>query len=156
MVVHWWFVPSAPMGSCLGTPCLIHPPPPPPHFLPLLLLISCPLSDSLLLLLLLLLQAKKQPPLKRRQLTVYQAIVTKTDNTGRLLSKLFMKRPSPKVYPEYYLVIPKPIDLREIRLNIRAQKYSTLGELMGDVELMCSNACTFNEEGSQVYNVCTV
>ena len=46
------------------------------------------------------------------------------DVDGRVLSDIFMVRPSRKLYPEYYLVIPHPIDLKEIRSKIAATKVS--------------------------------
>ena len=64
-----------------------------------------------------------------------------------------MKRPSASMYPQYYLVIKNPIDLKEILHKIRSESYMDLNEMMSDVELMVENACTFNEEDSQVYKV---
>ena len=75
------------------------------------------------------------------------------DAGGRFLCQLFMKRPSASMYPQYYLVIKNPIDLKEILQKIRSEAYSGMSEMMGDVELMVENACTFNEEDSQVYKV---
>ncbi len=109
-----------------------------------------------------------------------------------------MRRPSPKLYPEYYIVINKPIDFREISRKIKEEnvssndplslpsiplsffpllcsplslspsllsslsslpslslyiQYKTLEELMDDIELLVNNACTFNEENSQIHTV---
>lgn len=110
-------------------------------------------------------------------------LVSKTDSEGRVVSELFMKRPSAKQYPEYYIVINKPIDLKEIFGKIKSEQvsvlvfgckererlrkrcfaclfyflqYRSLGEMMDDVELLVSNACMFNEEESQVYQVICV
>ena len=46
-------------------------------------------------------------------------MVAKTDSDGRSICELFMRKPSAKVYPEYYVVIKQPIDLREIYQKIR-------------------------------------
>lgn len=35
------------------------------------------------------------------------------------MSELFMKRPSAKLYPEYYIVIKTPIDFKEIYRKIK-------------------------------------
>lgn len=51
------------------------------------------------------------------------------------------------------MVIKQPIDLREIHDKIRSGGYSTVEDMMEDVELLVNNACTFNEEDSLVYAV---
>ena len=115
-----------------------------------------------------------------------------------------MRLPSTKLYPEYYIVISKPIDFREISKKIKDEQvslviinksvwlgtqiyslmcfsnhlnfvnqylhymhvcvalvliilfqYKTMDEFMSDVELLVSNACTFNEENSQIHTVMT-
>ena len=58
-----------------------------------------------------------------------------------------------QVYPEYYIVIKQPIDLREIREKIKNGRYTSVDAMMADMELLVSNACTFNEEDSVVYTV---
>ena len=45
--------------------------------------------------------------------------MSSTDEDGRLLSELFMKRPSAKLYPEYYIVIKRPIDFKEMYTKIK-------------------------------------
>lgn len=102
-----------------------------------------------------LLQAKKPPSLKKKLMAIYRSVVGKTDEQGRVLSDLFMRRPSSKLYPEYYLVIKDPIDLREILGRVRMDEFAGLKELEQALELMVSNALTFNEEDSQVYRVST-
>ena len=99
------------------------------------------------------LKTKKKPVLKKRLMAIYRSIVTKMDDDRRFLCELFMKRPSASMYPQYYLVIKNPIDLKEILQRIRSETYLSMEELVSDVELMVENACTFNEEDSQVYKV---
>ena len=87
-------------------------------------------------------------------MAVYRSLMTKTDPAnGRLICELFRKRPSAKMYPEYYVVINQPIDLKEIRDKIKSKEYSTMEELMASIDLLVGNACTFNEEDSVVYAV---
>ena len=100
-----------------------------------------------------LLRATRPPSLKKQLLGVYRLVVGKTDGKGRVLSELFLRRPSSKHYPEYYLVIKNPVDLREILGRIRSGGFSSLQALGEALELMVSNALTFNEEDSQVYCV---
>ncbi len=61
-----------------------------------------------------------------------------------------------QIYPEYYIVIKQPIDLKEIHYKIKSGAYSSVEGMMTDVELLVSNACTFNEEESLVYTVGTI
>ncbi len=51
-----------------------------------------------------------------------------------------------------FQVINNPIDLKTIRKSIRANTYSSVDELMQDIELIFSNATTYNQEGSVIYN----
>ena len=67
-------------------------------------------------------QAKSCPSLKKQLQAIYQALVAKTDSDGRVVSELFVKRPSAKQYPEYYIVIQKPIDLKEILAKIKSEQ----------------------------------
>ena len=53
-------------------------------------------------------------------------------------------------YPEYYEVIPEPIDLKTIGMRIVNGDYTALTQCEDDLNLMCKNAMTFNEPGSQV------
>ncbi len=61
--------------------------------------------------------------------------------------------PAVQIYPEYYIVIKQPIDLKEIHDKIKNGVYSSVEGMMTDVQLLVSNACTFNEEESLVYTV---
>jgi protein polybromo-1 len=98
-----------------------------------------------------ILRAKSLPSSRKLYLACYRAITRATDNDGRVISELFMKRPSAKLYPEYYIVIKSPIDFKEIYSKIKNDLYKTLLEMMDDVELLVNNAITFNEEYSQIH-----
>ena len=71
-------------------------------------------------------------------MAIYRTLVTKTDEDGRLLCELFMRRPSPKVYPEYYLVIKEPIDFREILHRIRTVQVGHNGARVSQ-KMSCSS-----------------
>jgi hypothetical protein len=47
-------------------------------------------------------------------------------------------------------VINEPIDLKTIAAKIVDNEYTTLNQCEDDLYLMCRNAMTFNEPGSQV------
>ncbi|CAG8489424.1 2930_t:CDS:2 [Acaulospora morrowiae] len=65
---------------------------------------------------------------------------------------LFYDLPSQEEYPYYYDQIKKPISINIIRQKILDNDYDDADEFKHDIELMFSNAKTFNLEGSEVYN----
>ncbi|KAJ1661086.1 ATP-dependent DNA helicase Snf21 [Dispira simplex] len=97
------------------------------------------------------------PPTVRSTLThvfeqAYEAILNCTDPAdGRLRSELFLELPSKRIYPQYYIIIRKPIAMNMIRKRMRSAYYTSVEAFVEDVDLMFHNACTFNEEGSWVY-----
>ena len=68
----------------------------------------------------------------------------------RISLVLYNKLLSLQRYPEYYEVIPEPIDLKTIGMRIVNGDYTALTQCEDDLNLMCKNAMTFNEPGSQV------
>lgn len=62
-----------------------------------------------------------------------------------------MEKPSKKLYPDYYEVIPEPIDFLEIESKIRSDQYSNENDLIRDFKLMFSNCRQYNEENSTIY-----
>lgn len=65
------------------------------------------------------LQYKRLPSIKKRLMAIYRVLAQHRDTDGRVVTELFVKRPSPKMYPEYYTIIKRPIDLKEIYQKIR-------------------------------------
>ncbi|CAL8082046.1 unnamed protein product [Calicophoron daubneyi] len=80
--------------------------------------------------------------------TVYNYVA----EDGHLPREVFVRLPSKEEYPEYYKVIPEPIDLTTIKQKMDQNLYSAHQEMVSDLRLMFNNARHFNEEGSQVYN----
>ncbi|KOB70871.1 Protein polybromo-1 [Operophtera brumata] len=72
--------------------------------------------------------ARSNLPLKKKLHYISRQLVEFTCSDGRQPMLLFMERPSKKLYPEYYNVIDKPIDM-----------------------IMIENHIKFNEEGSMIY-----
>ena len=72
------------------------------------------------------LQSRNPPPLKKQALALYHHLVRHRDSHGRQTAELFMRKPSAKMYPEYYLVIRSPIDFREISLKIKTEQVSAI------------------------------
>jgi hypothetical protein len=71
--------------------------------------------------------------------------------TKRLRSELFELLPTSKVLPEYYKAIANPIDLRSITKCLRDNGYASIWSFLLALELCFSNAQSFNEEDSQIY-----
>ena len=57
------------------------------------------------------------------------------------------------VYPDFYTLIKKPIDMSKINTKLYGEQYQTLDDFMSDFQLMFDNACRYNEPDSQVYKV---
>ncbi|KAF8585120.1 Bromodomain-containing protein [Ramaria rubella] len=88
-----------------------------------------------------------------------QKLVDKTDDThvlqGRLMTEVFMELPQKKVYPYYYKTIKKLMCFDMIFKKIKRKEYANISEFAADVELVFSNALTFNEEHSLIWEDAT-
>ncbi|CCE82164.1 Piso0_002863 [Millerozyma farinosa CBS 7064] len=62
----------------------------------------------------------------------------------------------PKTYGNYYQVIRHPISLNEIRAKVRARKYHTVDEFIGDLNLMFQNTKMYfaNDQLNSMYQDC--
>ncbi|XP_058063027.1 protein polybromo-1 [Anopheles bellator] len=89
-------------------------------------------------------------PLKRKLLSLHEFLVDFTFDDRQPMG-LFMEKPSKKLYPDYYQVIQYPIDMTTIENNIKADRYATIDDIVGDYRLMFSNCRKYNEEGSMIY-----
>jgi ATP-dependent helicase STH1/SNF2 len=63
----------------------------------------------------------------------------------------FTKLVPKKVYPDYYMLIKEPISMAMIDKKIKKEEYSSLGDFKRDMQLLCSNAQTYNEDTSQIF-----
>ena len=84
------------------------------------------------------------------QRRIYNAMFSAKDMSGRQICAIFMLKPDPEVYPDYYQVIQEPIDLRIIDNKITNNQYPNIDDMMKDVILMFKNAKQYNEPMSQV------
>jgi len=64
---------------------------------------------------------------------------------------LFRELPSKKQYPDYYMMIHKPIAMDIIKRRINSPYYKIVGAFRDDWHLMFNNARLYNVEGSMVY-----
>uniref|UniRef100_A0A914WAV1 Protein polybromo-1 n=1 Tax=Plectus sambesii TaxID=2011161 RepID=A0A914WAV1_9BILA len=85
------------------------------------------------------------------KLTLAWNAVHNYKENGRWVAEMFVSLPSKKLYPDYYKVIPEPIDMTMIKENIIADKYESSEQLAADFDLMFGNARHFNEESSIIY-----
>ncbi|KFB53399.1 AGAP001099-PA-like protein [Anopheles sinensis] len=88
--------------------------------------------------------------LKKKLLSLHEYLVEYTHDDRQPMG-LFMEKPSKKLYPDYYQVIQHPIDMTTIENNIKADRYGTIDDVVGDYRLMFSNCRKYNEEGSMIY-----
>ncbi|GJJ13366.1 hypothetical protein Clacol_007618 [Clathrus columnatus] len=80
-----------------------------------------------------------------------QKLVEKTDDDGRLITEAFMELPDKKTYPIYYKTIKRLMCFETILKRIKRKEYTTISQFAADVELVFSNALTFNEEHSSIW-----
>ncbi|KNC86234.1 hypothetical protein SARC_01609 [Sphaeroforma arctica JP610] len=81
----------------------------------------------------------------------YTALTTLLDpETDEMVCELFMEVPNLLDYPDYK-IIEYPIALSNILEKIDNTEYETIEDMEVDVKLMVSNAQTFNQEDSFVY-----
>jgi ATP-dependent helicase STH1/SNF2 len=93
---------------------------------------------------------------------VYEALMTlesasgdesgsEADEGPRLIVGPFVNLPSKKEYPDYFVLIKDPISMKIIEKKIKKEEYSGLNDLKKDIQLLCRNAKTYNEDGSVIY-----
>ncbi|ESO94903.1 hypothetical protein LOTGIDRAFT_207958 [Lottia gigantea] len=95
--------------------------------------------------------APNPPKLTKLMKKILDVVTKYKDNDGRVLSDMFLTLPPKKELPEYYEIICKPIDFKKIRAKIKDHKFRSVDDLEEDVMLLCSNAQSFNLEGSMIY-----
>lgn len=79
------------------------------------------------------------------------AVVSYSEPSGRVISKLFQQLPSKVQYPDYYAIIKDPIDLKIVAQKIQMGQYRSVNSMSKDIDLLVKNAKTYNEPGSQVF-----
>jgi len=77
-------------------------------------------------------------------------VALKDPTTKRRLSEIFLEKPDPATFPDYYEIIEKPIAINDILRKCRGKMYTNVSEFREDWILMFANALRFNGEGSWV------
>ncbi|GAC97069.1 ATP dependent chromatin remodeling factor [Pseudozyma hubeiensis SY62] len=72
--------------------------------------------------------------------------------TGRKRCLLFLDVPKKSDYPDYHVIIEKPIAMRQIKRRIDNRTFRRVDTCRDEFHLMVRNAKTYNQEGSWVYN----
>ena len=72
--------------------------------------------------------------------------------TGRKRCLLFLDVPKKTDYPDYHVIIEKPIAMRQIKRRIDNRTFRRVDTCRDEFHLMVRNAKTYNQEGSWVYN----
>lgn len=66
----------------------------------------------------------------------------------------FLKPVSEEEVPEYYETIKNPMDISTMRKKLEDRIYGSIGDFVGDFELIIQNCYKFNAPGSGVYECC--
>ena len=103
-------------------------------------------------------KSKKQSKcaLQSEQCKTFLAICNAIKNlkeTGskRQICELFLEKPCPETYADYYDFIENPVAISDIESKCHDKSYLNAKEFIDDWNLMFSNARLYNEEGSWVH-----
>lgn len=69
----------------------------------------------------------------------------------RIVIGPFVKLPSKRDFPDYYMIIQQPICMKNIEAKIKKGEYKSIADMRKDIELMVNNCRTYNEDGSILY-----
>ncbi|KAJ1565979.1 hypothetical protein HK096_005441 [Nowakowskiella sp. JEL0078] len=94
-------------------------------------------------------QSTKPPPGELKNI-LKKFSMTK-DSTGRSITEYFEELPDTDDYPDYFVVISKPISFEQIQEKITKGSYHTMEQFHLDVNQICFNAMEYNQEGSLVF-----
>ena len=86
----------------------------------------------------------------RKLITCTKAVVALKDSNKRKVCDVFLDKPSPEQFPDYYEIIQKPIAINDILRKLRNKLYPNLQEYRDDWKLMFANARQFNGDDSWV------
>ena len=98
-------------------------------------------------------KAKESARLTRKQgiIAVLDHLTQVTDGGGRALCPIFLDLPDHNLFPDYYEIIKAPVCLNDMRKRATANQYTRWPTFENELLRMFSNARTYNQEGSEVY-----
>jgi len=86
-----------------------------------------------------------------RLISVTRSIIYfKEKGTKRKLSEIFLEKPCPQTYPDYYQLVDKPIGMNDILRKCRAKLYASVKDFQDDWNMLFENALTYNGKGSWI------
>ena len=90
-------------------------------------------------------------PLEGRIYAILKGLRRFKNERGELLVLPFERLPDKAAEKDYYAVIKNPIALDGIKRNYKRKKYSSVDQVLADLDLLFENAKTYNEDGSDVF-----
>ncbi|KAJ7361410.1 RSC complex protein [Mycena albidolilacea] len=88
---------------------------------------------------------------REQGMKLWQTIRDATNKEGRVLSLDFVRKPSKKLYPDYYTFTQHPIALEDIKKQLESNLYPTLEAVRQDFELCFENAKSYNMKDSPIW-----
>ncbi|KAG8184625.1 hypothetical protein JTE90_022674 [Oedothorax gibbosus] len=85
------------------------------------------------------------------QWLLYETVKNFINSQGYQLSEPFWKLPCRRSYPDYYKEIKQPMSLFKIRTKIKSRQFSSLVEVVDDMNLMFENAKKYNRQESKIF-----
>ncbi|KAG2156595.1 RSC complex protein [Suillus bovinus] len=89
--------------------------------------------------------------LKEQGTKLWQMLKDVVNKEGYICSPAFMRLPSKRHYPDYYVFIQQPICLDDIKQKIDDGLYNSLDDIRQDFDLCFSNAKKYNQKNSQIW-----
>ncbi|KAH9923634.1 Bromodomain-containing protein [Fomitopsis serialis] len=98
-------------------------------------------------------EPKRDSPevIKDKGLKLWTTAKDAVDKEGRSLSVDFMRLPSKRQYPDYYVQIKRPIALDDIKAQLDALAYASFTDVKHDLEACFRNAKRYNIKESQIF-----
>ncbi|KAG2368854.1 Bromodomain-containing protein [Suillus spraguei] len=89
--------------------------------------------------------------LKEQGTKLWQMLKDVVNKEGFICSPAFMRLPSKRHYPDYYVFIQQPICLDDIKQKIDGGLYNSLDDIRQDFDLCFSNAKKYNQKNSPIW-----
>ena len=90
-------------------------------------------------------------PMEARIKEILKGMRKFKNSSNQLMVYHFERLPDKAVMPEYYSEIKTPVALDVVKKKLKRKKYTTVEQMMKDLETMFENAKSYNTDESQVY-----